>query len=130
MTPLQTVNKLPAHTGAIRLRSVSAIIKCITSSNLTFLQTVTHKVLVSRMLTNVNCSCLQKEKKDSKNLKDLRDLAASAFFMLNALFVIVVFLLQLSRDQLHIRWPLGVRATITVVGSGEVCTRILYVYKH
>jgi chitin synthase len=70
---------------------------------------------------------LQKEQKDSKNLKELRDLAVLSFFMLNALVVLVIFLLQLSRDQLHIRWPLGVRETITVdTNTGEVC--ILYVY--
>ena len=58
MTPLQTVSKLPARTGVIKLRSVSTIIKCITSRKLTFLQsTITHKMLVSRMLRNVNYSC-------------------------------------------------------------------------
>ena len=57
MTPLQTVSKLPAHTGVIRLRSVSTIIKCITSRNLTFLHSITHKGLGSRILINVNYWC-------------------------------------------------------------------------
>ena len=56
---------------------------------------------------------MQKEKKDAKKLKDLRNKAVFTFFMLNALYVLVIFLLQVSHDVLHIRWPLG---------SGEVRT--------
>ena len=56
---------------------------------------------------------LQKEKENEKKLKDLRDLSVFAFFMLNALFVLVIFLLQLSQDQLHLEWPFGVKANIT-----------------
>lgn len=36
-----------------------------------------------------------------------------AFFMVNALFVMIVFLLQLNKDNLHIKWPLGVKTNIT-----------------
>ena len=36
-----------------------------------------------------------------------------AFFMMNALFVVIVFLLQLNKDQLHIKWPFGVKTNIT-----------------
>jgi chitin synthase len=68
---------------------------------------------------------LQKEKADKKLLMDLRALAVLAFFMINALFVLVIFLLQLSRDVLHIRWPFGGRVDITFGDSQyEVC--ILY----
>jgi len=66
MTPLQTVSKLPARTGVIRLRSVSTIIKCITSRNLTFLQSITHEVLVSRKLRNVNYSCFAERERERK----------------------------------------------------------------
>jgi len=38
-----------------------------------------------------------------------------AFFMMNALFVLIVFLLQLSKDKLHIKWPFGVKTNITYV---------------
>jgi chitin synthase len=66
---------------------------------------------------------LQKEKDDSKKLKDLRNIAVFAFLMLNALFVLVIFLLQLSKDVIHIRWPLGVKSNITFDdNTGEVCT--------
>jgi hypothetical protein len=56
---------------------------------------------------------LQKEKLIAKNLKDLRDMSVFAFFMLNALFVLAIFLLQLSKDQIHFSWPLGVKMNIT-----------------
>ncbi|PSN55453.1 hypothetical protein C0J52_05692 [Blattella germanica] len=55
----------------------------------------------------------QTEKLNEQKLKDLRDMSVFAFFMLNALFVLVIFLLQLSKDQLHINWPFGVKANIT-----------------
>ena len=65
---------------------------------------------------------MQKEKEDTKMLKDLRNLVVFAFFMMNALFVLVIFLLQLSKDVLHIRWPFGVKANITFDDRGEVRT--------
>lgn len=33
--------------------------------------------------------------------------------MLNALFVLIVFLLQLNKDLLHFKWPFGVKVNIT-----------------
>lgn len=51
----------------------------------------------------------------AKDLKDLRDTSVFAFFMLNALFVLIVFLLQLSKDKLHIKWPLGVKTNLTFI---------------
>lgn len=33
--------------------------------------------------------------------------------MLNALFVVIVFLLQLNKDMLHVKWPFGVKTNIT-----------------
>ena len=66
MNPLQTVSKLPARTGVITLRSVSTIIKCITFPNLTSLQSIIHKVLVSRMLRNVNYLCFADTKRERK----------------------------------------------------------------
>ncbi|XP_066155145.1 chitin synthase chs-2 isoform X2 [Euwallacea fornicatus] len=58
-----------------------------------------------------------KEEKDriAKDLIELRNKSVFAFFMFNALFVLVVFLLQLNKDQIHVKWPLGVRTNITYV---------------
>jgi hypothetical protein len=69
---------------------------------------------------------LQKEKEDSQKLKELRDLAVVTFFMLNALFVLVILLLEFNKDQLYVKWPFGVTVNIRVDEiSGEVC--IMYV---
>jgi chitin synthase len=47
--------------------------------------------------------------KDKANVQDqlkaLRDISIFAFTMSNALFVLVVFLLQLQKQYLHVRWP-------------------------
>ncbi|KAK3909060.1 Chitin synthase chs-2 [Frankliniella fusca] len=47
------------------------------------------------------------------DLKELRDKSVFAFFMVNAIFVLIVFLLQLNKDLLHVKWPLGVKTNIT-----------------
>lgn len=51
----------------------------------------------------------------AKELIELRNKSVFAFFMFNALFVLVVFLLQLNKDQIHVKWPLGVRTNLTVI---------------
>lgn len=33
--------------------------------------------------------------------------------MMNALFVLIVFLLQLNKDLLHVKWPFGIKTNIT-----------------
>ncbi|CAH0404859.1 unnamed protein product [Chilo suppressalis] len=49
----------------------------------------------------------EEQERIKTDLKNLRDKMVFAFVMLNALFVLVIFLLQLNQDQLHIKWPLG-----------------------
>ncbi|XP_043284738.1 chitin synthase chs-2 isoform X1 [Venturia canescens] len=49
----------------------------------------------------------------ARDLKDLRDQSVFAFFMLNALFVLIVFLLQLNKDLLHVKWPFGIKTNIS-----------------
>lgn len=44
---------------------------------------------------------------------ELRNSSVFAFFMINALFVLIVFLLQLHKDDIHVKWPLGVKTNIT-----------------
>lgn len=46
-------------------------------------------------------------------LKELRNSSVFAFFMINALFVLIVFLLQLNKDYLHVKWPFGVKTNIS-----------------
>lgn len=42
-----------------------------------------------------------------------RDSYLSKFFMINALFVLIVFLMQLNKDTLHLQWPLGMKYNVT-----------------
>lgn len=46
-------------------------------------------------------------------LKAYRDISVFAFTMSNALFVLIVFLLQLNKELLHVRWPLDIQNEIT-----------------
>ena len=54
----------------------------------------------------------KKQKKQKEELKALRDQLVYSFFMLNAIFVLVVFLLQQEKDTLYIPWHLGAKASI------------------
>lgn len=55
------------------------------------------------------------------DLKELRNKSVFAFVMFNALFILIVFLLQLNKDQLHVDWPLGIKTNITYMEeTGEV----------
>lgn len=60
------------------------------------------------------------QKKIAADLRELRDKTVLSFFMLNALFVIVVFLLQLNKDTIFINWPLGVKSNISYTNTFEV----------
>ncbi|KAF5283180.1 hypothetical protein FQR65_LT02692 [Abscondita terminalis] len=54
-------------------------------------------------------------------LKDLRDTSVLGFFMINAIFVLVVFLLTLKKDLLHADWPLDVKYNFTYhPSSGDI----------
>ncbi|XP_058798474.1 chitin synthase chs-2 [Phymastichus coffea] len=55
----------------------------------------------------------------AKDLKELRDRSVYAFIMCNALFVLIVFLLQLNKDLLHVKWPFGVKENITLGLNGN-----------
>ncbi|CAO1401711.1 unnamed protein product [Diamesa hyperborea] len=55
----------------------------------------------------------EEEARIAHDLKDLRNSAVFGFFMINALFVLIVFLLQLNKDSIHVKWPLGVKTNIT-----------------
>lgn len=62
----------------------------------------------------------------ASELIELRNKSVFAFFMFNALFVLVVFLLQLNKDQIHVNWPLGIRTNITYIEeTSEVFTEIM-----
>lgn len=60
-------------------------------------------------------------------LMELRNLAVFSFTMMNAIFVLIVFLLQLNKDTIHITWPLGVKTNITFIeATSEVGVSLFF----
>ncbi|CAH2104562.1 unnamed protein product [Euphydryas editha] len=70
------------------------------------------KELIDRYLYPIDAN-KEEQARISRDLKELRDSSVFSFIMINALFVLIVFLLQLNKDNLHIKWPLGVKTNIT-----------------
>lgn len=65
----------------------------------------------------------ERKEQIAKGLKDLRDKMVIAFFMINALFVLVLFLLTLKKELLHFKWPFDVKYNFTYSSdNGEVKT--------
>ncbi|XP_063838675.1 chitin synthase chs-2-like [Ostrinia nubilalis] len=56
------------------------------------------------------------------DLKNLRDMMVFAFVMINALFVLVIFLLQLNQDLLHFKWPFGQQVVISYDEDANLVT--------
>ncbi|XP_068620827.1 chitin synthase chs-2 isoform X1 [Battus philenor] len=70
------------------------------------------KDLIDKYLYPIDAN-KEEEARISRDLKELRDSSVFSFFMINALFVLIVFLLQLNKDNLHFKWPFGVKTNIT-----------------
>ncbi|PZC82421.1 hypothetical protein B5X24_HaOG210462 [Helicoverpa armigera] len=70
------------------------------------------KDLIDKYLYPIDAN-KEEQARISKDLKELRDSSVFSFFMVNALFVLIVFLLQLNKDNLHFKWPFGVKTNIT-----------------
>jgi len=78
----------------------------------------------SPVLTFSVCCNVCLQARIAADLIELRNKSVFAFFMFNALFVLIVFLLQLNKDMLHVDWPLGVKTNITYIEeTAEVKTR-------
>nr|NP_001296068.1 uncharacterized LOC105380296 [Plutella xylostella]API61825.1 chitin synthase 1 [Plutella xylostella]API61826.1 chitin synthase 1 [Plutella xylostella]BAF47974.1 chitin synthase 1 [Plutella xylostella] len=70
------------------------------------------KDLIDKYLYPIDAN-KEEQARISHDLKELRNSSVFSFFMINALFVLIVFLLQLNKDNLHIKWPFGVKTNIT-----------------
>ena len=73
------------------------------------------KDLIERYLQPLDADP-EKEKKKKLELKELRNQMVFSFFMLNAIFVVVVFLLQQQKDIIFVKWPIGATANVTYIG--------------
>lgn len=67
--------------------------------------------LIEKYLKPLDMTSKDKETMQNQ-LKALRDVSVFAFTMSNALFVLIVFLLQLNKEYLRVRWPLNVKNNI------------------
>ncbi|XP_059060463.1 chitin synthase chs-2 isoform X1 [Achroia grisella] len=70
------------------------------------------KDLIDKYLYPIDAN-KEEQARITKDLKELRDSSVFSFFMINALFVLIVFLLQLNKDNIHFKWPFGVKTNIT-----------------
>ncbi|XP_023936675.1 chitin synthase chs-2 isoform X2 [Bicyclus anynana] len=78
------------------------------------------KDLIDKYLYPIDAN-KEAEARIARDLLELRNKSVFAFVMFNALFILIVFLLQLNKDQLHVIWPLGVKTNITYIeDTGEV----------
>ncbi|CAB3381251.1 Hypothetical predicted protein [Cloeon dipterum] len=80
------------------------------------------KDLIDKYLYPLDEDLNQKEQ-IAMELKVLRDKTVFGFFMLNAMFVMILFLIQLNKDLLHLNWPLGVKSNI----SFEMKTKEIFI---
>lgn len=82
-------------------------------------------------MRHINENRIEKNKQErvAKDLIELRNKSVFAFFMFNALFVLIVFLMQLNKEKIHINWPFGIRTNITFnEETGEVGYHIYQVF--
>ncbi|KAL0849268.1 hypothetical protein ABMA28_013597 [Loxostege sticticalis] len=78
------------------------------------------KDLIDKYLYPIDAN-KEEEARIAADLIELRNKSVFAFVMFNALFILIVFLLQLNKDQLHVDWPLGIKTNITYIEeTGEV----------
>ncbi|XP_050362352.1 chitin synthase chs-2 isoform X3 [Nymphalis io] len=78
------------------------------------------KELIDKYLYPIDAN-KEEQARIARDLIELRNKSVFAFVMFNALFILIVFLLQLNKDQLHVIWPLGVKTNITYIEeTGEV----------
>nr|AKR54211.1 chitin synthase 1 variant b [Helicoverpa armigera] len=78
------------------------------------------KDLIDKYLYPIDAN-KEEQARIAADLLELRNKSVFAFVMFNALFILIVFLLQLSKDQLHVIWPLGIKTNITYIEeTGEV----------
>ncbi|XP_047739700.1 chitin synthase chs-2 isoform X2 [Hyalella azteca] len=64
------------------------------------------------------------EAKAKQELLDLRNMAVFSFTMINAIFIVIIFLMQANQDVLYVNWPIGVKNNITYVYSEDMSTQI------
>ncbi|XP_076379793.1 chitin synthase chs-2 isoform X2 [Megalopta genalis] len=70
------------------------------------------KQLIAKYLHPIE-NDVEEQKKIAKGLISIRNECLLKFFILNTLFVVAIFLLQINKDVLHFQWPFAVKYDIT-----------------
>ncbi|XP_050482557.1 chitin synthase chs-2-like isoform X1 [Bombus huntii] len=60
---------------------------------------------------------VERQQKISEGLIDIRNKCLFKFFMINTLFIVAIFLLQINKDVLHVQWPFAVKYNITFIND-------------
>ncbi|CAL8111798.1 unnamed protein product [Orchesella dallaii] len=69
----------------------------------------------------------RQEKEMAGLLIDLRNKVAFTFLMINAVFVVLLFLLQLEKNSVHVNWPYGAEVNVTYrVNAAEIAVSFEY----
>ena len=67
----------------------------------------------------------EKEKKNANDLITLRNQMVFSFFMINSLFVLIVFMLQQEKDTIFMRWPIGYKTIISYSNDEQVKFKVI-----
>ncbi|XP_076751332.1 chitin synthase chs-2 [Xylocopa sonorina] len=71
---------------------------------------------------------MEKQQKIAKGLIHIRDECLLKFFIINALFIVAIFLLQMNKGILHLQWPFSIEYNITYVDDYEIHIYKKYMY--
>ncbi|GAB0098083.1 Chitin synthase [Sergentomyia squamirostris] len=85
--------------------------------------------LIDRYLKPLDLTDDEKSKVASA-LKDLRDMACFAFIMINVIFVLTTLLLQMNKDDIHIRWPFGAKNFFNFIEYDQNNSEIIIVREY
>lgn len=87
------------------------------------------KDLVAKYLLPIDKNA-EKEAKQARDLISLRNQMVFSFFMLNALFVLIVFMLQEKKDIINVPWPLDPKQNISYVKDDNTGPRVEVAQEH
>lgn len=112
--PEKSINYLPDWLYDVDLRTGET--DTLTASEEQFWEDLIEKYLKPLDLTDKDRAVM------ASALKGLRDISVFAFVMINALFVLIVFLLQINKEELHIQWPFNAKPFISYDGGSSEIT--------
>ncbi|KAK1127233.1 hypothetical protein K0M31_003777 [Melipona bicolor] len=72
----------------------------------------------------------EKQQKITKGLINIRNEYLLKFFMINIIFIVAIFLLQINKDILYIQWPFAIEYNITYTNDHSYEVHLARQYKH